>query len=413
MISPKNLMKNKMLFRSFFILLALVICPSLHADDFFAVKERVIADSSFKLGFLYFTPLFMLENVGYTSSIFTYENKETPDWTGDIGLGLRASAIAANRLILQVEDLPYYSFYLENKNLRSWSNRFSTTAYSYFGPFNLKAGHTRNNLRQRPQMEFSRPFRYADSEWTGEADIGRNSNLFLTVYGIFRKMAYDESAYLENYNLAESLNHRENVYGLKLNQRIFTSTIVYANYERSDYRFELRPERDARDQTIAAGVEFPEIGALQGNFQIGLKRFEPENPLFLSVQRANGRGEVQLSLMDRLHLRIFYELQTYFSYGSSDLFYDNQSFGGGAEVYLTRFLKVGNSYQDGRLKYYSFRDLLLRRSDRLRNQRYYLAIPFFGNTSLGFAYNIYRLTSDALGLDYTRNFWGGFINYEF
>ena len=77
-----------------------------------------------------------------------------------------------------------------------------------------------------------------------------------------------------------SLNHRENIFGLKLNQRVFTSTVIYANYEMSDYRFAVRSERDARAQTMAVGVEFPEIGVLQGSFQIGLKRFEPENPLF-------------------------------------------------------------------------------------------------------------------------------------
>ena len=83
--------------------------------------------------------------------------QDYPDWTGDIGLGLRASAIVANRLILQAEDLPVYSFYLENKNLRSWSNRFGATAYSYVGPLNLKAGFRRNDLNQRPNLEFSRP----------------------------------------------------------------------------------------------------------------------------------------------------------------------------------------------------------------------------------------------------------------
>ncbi len=111
--------------------------------------------------------------------------KEYPDWTGDFGLGLRASAILANRVILQAEDLPNYSFYLENKNLRSWSNRFGATAYSYVGPFNLKAGFKRNNLRQRPQLEFSRPYHYSDSEWSGEIDIGRSSDLFLTAYAGF------------------------------------------------------------------------------------------------------------------------------------------------------------------------------------------------------------------------------------
>jgi len=395
-----------------FLLLSLTL-TLLRADDFFAVKERIIADSSFKLGFLYFAPLFYLENVGYTSNIYTYENEERPDWTADLGLGLRASAIVANRVILQAEDLPYYSFYLETKNQRSWSNRFEATAYSYIGPFNLKAGYAQNNLRRRPNLEFGRPFHYEDREWSGEIDIGLRRSLFLTAYAGFATQDYGIEPYLDGVNLAESLNRRQNTYGVRLNQKIFTGTIIYGQYEYNDYIFDFRSERDTHAQQLALGVEFPEIGILQGSFQIGLKRFEPSNPLFQRPQRPNGRGDVQIALMDRLRLSLFYELQTYFSYGASDLFYDNQSFGGGVEIYLTRFLKGGASFQEGRLKYYSFRDLALQRSDRLRQQRYYLAVPFFGNTALGLAYNVYRLSSDALDLDYTHSFWGGFISYEF
>jgi len=396
-----------------FFLLTLSLTLSLISDDFFQVKDTIIEESRFKLGFLYFTPLLMLENVGYTSSIYTYDEREYPDWTGDVGLGLRASAIIANRVILQAEDLPQYSFYLENKNLRSWSNRFGATAYTHVGPFDLKAGFRRDDLNQRPNLEFGRPYHLIDRNWTGEIDFGRRSGLFLTATAAFNELTYDDEPYLGGYNLAESLNHRENVFGLRLNKQVFTRTLIYAEVERSAYRFAERGERDADAQRYGLSVVFPEIGVLQGRFHIGLKRFMPANPLFLDVQRANGRGDVQLALNDRLRLSGFYELDTSFSYAASDLFFDTSSFGGGVEVYLTRFLKGGAEYQDGRSKYHSLLDLGLRRSDRIRQQRYYLAVPFFGGTSLGFAYNVYRLTSDALGLDYTRNFWGGFISYEF
>jgi hypothetical protein len=400
-------------FKIFLFLTLTLTLTLLRSDDFFAVKDKIIDESRFKLSFLYFTPLVLLENVGYTSSIYTYESKEYPDWTGDLGLGLRASAIAANRVILQAEDLPYYSFYLENRNLRSWSNRFAAAAYSHAGPFNFKAGFRSNDLRQRPNLEFSRPYKYAFNEWTGAVDFGRHDNWFLTAYAAFSELVYDEDPYLGSYSLAESLNHGENAFGLKFNKRVFTDTIVFVNYERSEYEFTVRPERDTKAQKLALGVEFPEIGALQGSFQIGIRHFEPGNALFKDVRRPSGRGDVQLTLAERLRLFVFYELDTLFSYGASDLFYDSSMFGGGAEVYLTRFLKGGASYQDGRMKYHSFLDLELQRRDRIRNQRYYLAVPFIGNTSLGFSNNVYRLTSDALGLDYTRNFWGGFISYEF
>lgn len=65
------------------------------------------------------------------------------------------------------------------------------------------------------------------------------------------------------------------------------------------------------------------------------------------------------------------------------------------------------------MKYRSFIDLQLQRSDRIRQQQYFIAIPFFGKTALGFSYNVYRLTSDVLNLDYTRSFWGAFLQYGF
>jgi hypothetical protein len=406
------MIKNRFLYL-LFILSAIIVNPLLRADDFFAVKDKIIEESRFKLSFLYFTPLLLLENIGYTSNIYSYQNAENPDWTADLGVGLRASAIIANRLILQAEDLPDYSYYLNNKNLSAWSNRFGANAYSYIGPLNFKAGYSRNELYQRPYLEFSRPFRYTNSEWSGATDIGRSSDLFLTAYVAFKELAYDEYPSLGSYNLAEMLNRRENVFGLKLSKHIFTATVVYLNYQISAYRFASGSGRDASAQTIGLGVAFPEIGVLQGSFQIGLSRVDPDNPLFKASQSLSGSGDVRLTLFKRLRFNLFYTLATNFSYGANELFYNNQSIGAGVDIYLARFLKVGASYTDGRLKYHSFLDLALQRSDHTRQQRYFLAVPLLGTMALGFAYNIYSLSSDVLNLNYTRNFWGGFISYEF
>jgi hypothetical protein len=394
-------------------LLTLSLSLSLFPDDFFLVKEQVLDESRFKIGFVYCTPLFLLQNVGYTSSVYTYTDRENPDWTGDIGIGLRASAVAANRLILQAEDLPYYSFYLENENLRTWSNSFAARAFSYVNLFNIKAGFQRDDLNQRPNLEFSRPYKYASNQGSGAVDYGRHDNLFVTIFAETGRMEYDDDPISGSASLAESLNHTRNTYGLRLSKRIFTNTIVFTEYEHGNYAFSFSRERDAESSRLAVGVEFPRIGILQGKFQIGLKRFFPDNPLYREVDRANGSGEVNLTLGDRVKLHGSYELDTLFSFGASELFYDNSRFGFGADVYVTRFLKAGGTYSDGRLKYRSFIDLRLQRTDRVRQQEYHLAVPFFGKTSIGLAYNVYRLTSDALNLDYTRSYWGGFLSYEF
>jgi len=378
------------------------------ADDFFAVKQQVIEEAKLKLGFGYFTPLIYLQNVGYSDSIYNYENEKTPDWTGDFGLGLRASSVVGDRFILTAEDLPVYSYYQKTEEQRAWSNRFQATTYTYLSLFNFKARYTHNYVRQRPSLEFGRPFHFTNQQWSGEVDYGRHDFLFVTAYFKANKYDYGVEPYLTSYNLDERLSHNETILGLNLNKRIFSQTTLYANYEHTDYAFANNPGRDSRAQQVALGVRLPEIGAIQGSFYLGFKRFNPANPAYRNVSRPTGRGDVS-----RMRLNLFYEIQTHFSYSSVDNFYDNQSFGGGIETRLTRFLKAGATYQDGRMKHYSFLDLSHLHTDRVRQQQYYLAVPFVLNTSIGFSYNIYRLTSGTLGYDITRKFWGGFLSYEF
>jgi hypothetical protein len=406
-------MRKKISFHLLLVLCAFLSGSLLRADDFFAVKDKIVEESQFKLSFLYFTPLLLLENVGYTSNVFNYDTGTNPDWTGDVGLGLRGSAVAANRLILQAEDLPVYSYYLENSNLRTWSNRFKAAAYSYAGPLNFKVSFVLNDLTQRPIQEFSRPFHYKNSAWSGEIDWGNHSSIFLTAYAKFGRLAYDENPYLENFNLAESLNRRETAFGLTLNRRIFTRTIVFLNYELNDFSFTANSGRNSRSQSVGIGMKLPEMGILHGGFQIGFVRIEPKNPLFKTSQNLNGQGNVSLTLFKRLRFNLFYALQTNFSFTADELYFDNQEYGGGVDLYLTSYLKLGGSYQEGRMNYHSFIDLATQRRDRTSQQHYYLAVPFFGNASFGMGYTIYRLRSDALNLDITRSYWGGFINYEF
>ena len=120
------------------------------ADDFFQVKERIIEESLFKLGFFYVTPQLTLENLGYTSNIYQYNSDPEADWTADIGLNLRLSTLLGNRFIFVLTDHPYYSFYLNNEQERAWNNEFRFSAFSYLGPFNFKFTLNRSNIRRRP-----------------------------------------------------------------------------------------------------------------------------------------------------------------------------------------------------------------------------------------------------------------------
>src|SRR4030042_6643097 len=99
------------------------------ADDFFQVRENIIENSRFRLGFFYVTPLLSLENVGYSTNIYRYNDIAEPDWTADLGVDLRLAALLGKRFILVLKDNPYYSFYLENKSEEAWNNKLQFAVY--------------------------------------------------------------------------------------------------------------------------------------------------------------------------------------------------------------------------------------------------------------------------------------------
>ncbi len=306
----------------FLFLLTLTLTLTLSSDDFFAVKDKVISESSFKLGF----PLLIAAAACWTTSAIPAASTLMMPGRSPTGPATWAGAACFGHswptaLSCRPRTCRIIPITLKTRTCGPGAIASQPAAYSYVGPFNLKAGFARNDLRQRPQLEFSRPYRYTDSEWSVETDIGRRFNLFLTAYAAFKELAYDEEPYLGSYNLAESLNHRQNTFGLRLNRRVFTSTVIFLNYEMSDYVFASRSERDTRGQTLGLGVELPEIGVLQGSFQIGLSRFDPEKPAFPGEPEPQRPRRTSASpCSSACASTCFTHLGTNFSYSASESF---------------------------------------------------------------------------------------------
>ena len=76
-----------------FIILPLFFSSLAFSDDFQKVEENILKNFWKKIGFVYFEPSLLIQEVGYHSNLFFYENRRVPDWTADVGLNIKASTL--------------------------------------------------------------------------------------------------------------------------------------------------------------------------------------------------------------------------------------------------------------------------------------------------------------------------------
>lgn len=384
------------------------------ADDFFKLKKQIVERAWKKAAFFYITPTITLNNLGYTSNIYSYQELEEPDWTADLGLKLEVSSILGNRFIFTITEDPYYSFYAKNKDQQAFNNRLKAALYTYLGRINLKYQFSDDFIRGRPTSEFGVPVGTHIKEHLFSLDVGRYKNFFINLYLKQRKLDHDEEHYLGNYDLKYSLDQKELRGGINLNKIIFSQTRLFLNYEYFEYKFDYELLRNGIGGQLSLGVEFPEISSIKGYLQFGLKTFKTSSSLYRNYTIPFGSGEVYINLFRRLKLHLLYLVDNFYSYWGERR-YNEKSAGAGVEYYLTKRIKIGYQYRFGKL---SYEDLNLSGEDDTRLDDFFIStlsfgIKIFKNMGIGLEYRMYR--SDSSELDFTRNnnFIGGYFTHEF
>ncbi len=396
-----------------FLILLVTVGNFLGADDFFKVKEKIINTSRFRIASFYITPLLTVENLGYTSNIYAYENIAEPDWTADLGLDISLAKILAKRFILLVNEHPYYSFYLKNEAERAFNNRFQFYLYTYLGRLNLNYKMEINYISSRPTSEFGARVRTRSRSDTISLDIGRHDNFFMNVYVGWKEIDFKDERYLADYNLGDVLNRQERQAGVNLNKIIFSNTRLFLNYEYFDYRFANLADRDGDGSLVLVGLGFPEIGRVTGTIRLGYKFYRPGNPLFENYSAPFGSGRVSLTVFRRLRLHLNYLLDNFFSFYQPDQYYQEQSIEAGFDYYLSRNLKLGYHYSYGILAFKTLKDSLEKRRDHFRRSRFFVGLRIFKDVGIGLEYSRYRADSDRFEFIRSYDFIGGYITHEF
>lgn len=391
----------------------LLLVKPLPGEDFFKVKEEIIQKAWKKKSIFYISPTLNFSNLGYRSNIYSYEYLESPDWTADIGLDLSLAVIVKDRFIFRVREFPSYSLYLENDRERAFNNIFQFTAYTWVGRFNVKYQFERPYVHDRIDPEIGWRLRRWETRHLLSVDYGNHRWFYLNVYFRQRTVSYKDELYLDSFNLNQLFGRTEYWLGASANKIIFSRTRLSFRFDYFDHRYRFIPWRDRTGGQFSFRVTFPAGSHLSGSLSYGVRFIRPVSSLHRDFVKPFGFGLLGIRVLERLGLRLVYQVDHRYSFAGADLYYDTRSIGGGGTFRFSRSLRLTYIYRLGRRTYQRLHRGGVTRKDDFTLSRLALILRRGEKTEIGLEYRAYRSDSTQLRFVRSYDYIGGYVKHDF
>ncbi|HDP93900.1 MAG TPA: hypothetical protein ENN40_00895 [Candidatus Aminicenantes bacterium] len=381
--------------------------------DFFKEREAALKTGRFQLGPFQVFPQFTLENLGYTDNIYGYNVESQPGWMADLGLRVKAVAVAGSRLVFIFNGHPYYSYFSAVDTERAFNYSLNGKIFTYLAGLHLMYSLNYDSLRWRPNYEFAARVRSYATTHLVEADIGNHTALFLTLYAGYSKVDYTDTGFMERFKPGITLDHNERDAGIKLNLPVFTATLLSLEVNLRQYRFDYSQNRNGKDLTSTLNIHFPEIGHLTGNASLGYKRYIPDTPGYAEFDTFYGSGAIIYRLLRRWRLQVSYTLDNRFSFYRPEYFYNERMVQAGLDYYMSRNMRVGFGYRTGRHDYRQLSDGTLEFSDNYQQYEARVVFRLAKTTGIGLSFRREEWDSQRLDLQRGYYFIGGYVTHDF
>ncbi|MCX6570668.1 MAG: outer membrane beta-barrel protein [Candidatus Aminicenantes bacterium] len=391
-------------------------------EEYDNIKER----ARLRLGPLRVIPVFRLSEVGRDSNVYFREEggEVIPDFTATLSPEARGYWLVGSSVIVSVTENPEYLFYAKEKELRAFTNSFSTgLRLLVLRSFSLAADYHILSHVRRATSELDRRIR--------DTATGAGAGFFFetprgTAVGFtgsiedFRYKDVASDAPDDIY--ATSLDRRETAAAFDLYYRVFSQSFFFTTVGWTRYEF-VFPEsawRDARSLEVSGGFRFPFLGRARGMISLGWKSFKPDSAERKPFSGLVAATDVSLRF-GRLGINLGYARDNAFSYNESAYYYVDGRARAGLSFYVAPFLRIDGNLQFGTMAYPEPQEVwyggevfvIDRREDVNRTFSVGPVVRVVGTVGLGLTYNFYKRTSNAPGFNVRRNFVGAFLTYEF
>jgi len=367
-------------------------------------------------------PVIRIQNIGYDTNT-QFGDNAIPDYTGTLASDINVYLPFRRSLMLTFRDTPEYSYYLRERDRRTFTNSYAFEAkYLLLSRFVVFGRYHRDSHWRR----FSTELGWLTRDMARGYEFGlfyeTARKTFLGLTGTWNKQSYEDVQTGDSViPLAQTLNRIEKSGAFEFYYQIFNDGFFFTKLGVTDYRFEHAEAagRDARSYEADAGIRFPLLGIIRGTLSLGYKKFVPRAAGTQSFSGIVGNTSLDIRL-GRFSVRLGYDRNTVFSYFTDDTYLQN-GYSGSISFYLSRILRlecaVNYSAMDYPRPFIVVDGLGETRSVRRLDQQLSIApslvLRVFRQTGVGLTYGSARWISTLPGIERSRDSLSIFLATQF
>lgn len=247
-----------------------------------ALLESAFNALTWRLGPFRYNAALMLDNTGYDSDIYSgMRARKTPDFVLSLAPDFQTMIPFSKKFVLEVDDSPQYSFFLDTRSERNWNNEFISRAHVVLDKWYFQVGGVFNNVRERLSPEIEIRARRKEENLTGLAlwQISKARSL-LFQYSTLRLRYNDLEDGVDEFN--RNLDRRESYFSVGALSQNRARAMYFLNAEYGTIDFSQMESRfkNTASYAVYGGVEFlpsPEgsssLARFTGRLDIGYNWF--------------------------------------------------------------------------------------------------------------------------------------------
>lgn len=388
-------------------------------------RDSIISRARWQFGRFLIYPSFRLD-LGHDNNIYgTNESlNPVPDYVATFSLPFSIYLLFRDWLTFTFSDIPAYDYYFEQKQERSFNNRYALSLrLLLFNRFSLSGGYLFSRAKYRVSSEIDQRVYQVTKRYNGSLFFDTFRSTSFGVAASIVKFSYEDITLPgAEVPLAVALNREERNERLEFYYRIFSDSFFFANFGYTEYHFD-DPQSNFRDsysyQTYA-GIRFPLIGRARGNLTVGYKKFVPRQKGQIGFSGIV--GDTGLSFRaSRFGIRIGYVRDIPFSYYTNNIFYLFNSYEAGISFYLTQSIRLDYDFSYGGGHYPDPMQIVLPdgsceeiiRQDIYRTHSVGVVFRIIRSIGIGLRADYWKRESNDLNINVERTLISAYITYEF
>lgn len=308
---------------------AMVLCASVS----FAQTADPRESARTHVGPFYLTPSLAIDELGIDTNVFN-NTTELADFTFTVIPGVNLAVPFGTRGVVTTSTFAEFIYYKRYSSERSVNPDIKVRGEYALNRVTLFLSPSYINSRRQPSLEIDERVRHSNTDVNGGGIVRMSQRLSVEAGGGVSRVSYDEGSIFDETSLRETLNRRTQSASLAVHHELtpLTRASIRATYSVED--FDYTPARNAKNVALVPGVEFKPLALVSGSAAVGVRRFQPENPMIQDFTGVVAHANLAYTLQGFTRFRFTADRDLAFSYSQSAPYYVSNGYGVGVDRHL-------------------------------------------------------------------------------